>query len=137
MRARNVTVSSTMLGYCNVTIPKEMLGGLYVCLLNGSRVTVVETSNSTHASLHFTYTHDGHVEIAATTVIPEFPTAIATLLLLAILSLTLLFTCIQKKGKRGGYLQPSGGSNPAASELSFTRSLWFLPSAFPLSFWVQ
>ena len=86
----NATVPSDMTGYCNVTIPKELLGGPYVCLLDGSPVTVIETSNSTHASLYFSYTQSGHVEITGTTVIPEFPTTITTLLLLAVISLALL-----------------------------------------------
>jgi len=95
----DVTIPSNMSGFCNATIPKELLGGPYVCFLDGSPVTLVETSNSTHASLYFTYTHDGHAEITGTTAIPEFPTAIATLLLLAVLSVALLFA-YRKKGER-------------------------------------
>lgn len=89
----NVTGTSGTNGYCNVTIPTVLLGGPYTVLVDGSTVTSVEASNATHTFLYFTYTHSTHkVEIIGKTVIPEFPSIIAILMVLTALALTLMFT---------------------------------------------
>lgn len=95
----NVTGKSGTLGFCNITFPTQLLGGPYTVQINGLPVTAIETSNATHTSLYFTYTHSLHmVEIIGTTVIPEFSSIISTTLILAILTLTLLF--IKRKPSR-------------------------------------
>jgi hypothetical protein len=91
----NVTVPSNMAGYCNLTIPMEMLGGPYVCLIDGSPITSVETSNSTHVSLYINYLEDGHVEITGTTVIAEFPTG--TVMLLIFVTITACVDLYRRK----------------------------------------
>lgn len=59
-------------GFCNVTIPKELLNGDFSLWIDGSPVSFTITQNSTHSYLHFNYTHTVHkVRIAGTTVIPE------------------------------------------------------------------
>jgi hypothetical protein len=88
----NVTGPEGTLGYCNVTFPTPLLGGPYVCYLDGGIVTPVLTSNATHTSLYFEYPLSTRtIEIVGTTVIPEFPVVISTLLLLTMASLMLLF----------------------------------------------
>ncbi len=87
----NVTVPPTIFGYCNITIPKTLLGAPYTCLLGGELITSNETSNATHTSIHFTYPQDGRVEVIGTTVIPEYSTSIIILLLLALLTLASLY----------------------------------------------
>ena len=89
----NVTGPTGKSGYCNVTVPTQLLGGPYTVLLNGVEVTPVVTSNATHSSLYITYTHsEQKLEIIGTTVIPEFPTIIAAMSVLTILALTLILT---------------------------------------------
>jgi hypothetical protein len=88
----NVTVPTNMMGFYNVTIPLELLGGPYTCLLDGSPVTTIETSNSTHASLYITYNYSGYVQITGTTAIPKLPNILTILLLLSLLILVLLHT---------------------------------------------
>lgn len=70
----NVTGPPDTMGLCNVTIPHDFLGGPYTVLIDGTPVTPIKTSNSTHTSLYFLYSHTTRkVEILGTTVIPEFP----------------------------------------------------------------
>ena len=80
-------------GFCNVTILKALLSGPYTILKDSSPITLSETSNATHSFLYFTYTQGIHsIEIIGTIVIPEFPTIIATTILLTIISITLILT---------------------------------------------
>ena len=59
-------------GFCNVTIPKELLNGDFSLWIDYSPVSFTITENSTHSSLHFNYTHTVHkVRIVGTSVIPE------------------------------------------------------------------
>jgi len=88
----NVIVPSSMAGFCNVTIPVELLGGPYVVLVDGSPITPTETSNATHTSQYVMYTQNSQIEVIGTTVIPEFPTIVATTIVLAVVMLPLLFT---------------------------------------------
>jgi hypothetical protein len=87
----NVTETTGTAGYCSVTVPHRLLGGPYVCLLDDVVVSPAVSSNATHTIMYFAYTHSSHqIEIVGTTVIPEFPTLLAPVLLLAVLILTLL-----------------------------------------------
>jgi len=59
-------------GFCNITIPKELLNGDFSLWIDDSPLSFTNTQNSTHSSLHFNYTHTIHkVTIVGTTVIPE------------------------------------------------------------------
>ena len=71
----NVTGPSGTYGFCNVTIPKKLLGGPFVVMLNGQLISeVLSTENSTHTSIYFTYPQSEHkIEIVGVTVITEFP----------------------------------------------------------------
>lgn len=90
----NVTGPQGKTGYCNVTIPKTLLGGNLIVLIDGSPVSPppIVSQNSTHSFIYFTHSLSTHeVEITGTTVIPEFPTLLLTILLLTTLAATLLF----------------------------------------------
>jgi hypothetical protein len=86
-------------GYCNVTIPKNLLRGEpWRVKVNGTDWTFTATQNETHSFLYFTYAHSStyEVTIQGTWVIPEFPTT----LILAIFMLTTLITTTIWKAKR-------------------------------------
>jgi len=58
-------------GFCNVTIPIDLLGGPYTVLFDDSPIIPEpqEATNGTHTFLHFTYNHSSHtVEIMGQTV---------------------------------------------------------------------
>jgi parallel beta-helix repeat protein len=67
----NVTGPDLKVGFCRITIPKALINGTYIVLVNGEEtdVTVLPISNSTHAFLYFTYTHSTKKVV----IIPEFP----------------------------------------------------------------
>jgi len=84
-------------GMSNITIPNEMLGGPYIVTVDGGLplYSAPPVDNGTHTSLYFTYFQSVHtVEITGTTVIPEFPSAIAPLLLVTI---ALVMAALAKK----------------------------------------
>ena len=84
-------------GYCNITIPIELLGGPYTVKLDNT--TILENygapTNGTYTFIYITYNHSAHtIEIIGTTVVPEYPTiTISTILLI----LTLLIATFTKK----------------------------------------
>jgi predicted phosphodiesterase len=51
-----VSDSPTSTGFCNVTVPKPLLGGSYTVYLDGTLHTAISTENATHASIYTTYT---------------------------------------------------------------------------------
>jgi hypothetical protein len=77
---------------CNVTIPHQLLGGPYVALIDSEDITPIKTSNTTHTTLAFTYTHSSHtIEIIGTTVIPEghsVSIGVVVLSVLAVITIT-------------------------------------------------
>jgi hypothetical protein len=86
-------------GYCNVTIPKNLLKGEpWKVKVNGTDWTFTPTQNETHSFIFFTYTHSStyEVTIQGTGVIPEFPSAP----ILAIFVVMTLITTIIWKNKR-------------------------------------
>lgn len=95
----NITGPSGTVGFCNVTIPKQLLGGHFDVLVDGENVTdFILSANATHNSLYFTYEHSWHwVEIIGTTVIPEFTGFLLSLMLMATTLIALIF---RKKIKR-------------------------------------
>lgn len=88
----NVTGASGTVGFCNITFPTNLLGGPYVITIYGSQVTSTANSNATHSSLYFTYDQTTQkVDIHGLTVIPELPTMVANVIVLAVLALMLTF----------------------------------------------
>jgi len=73
----NVTGPADTNGFCNITIPNQLLGGPFTIIIDEQTVSeVLSSDNGTHTWLYFTYLHSLHkIEIIGTTVIPEFPSA--------------------------------------------------------------
>jgi len=88
------TISSY--GFCNVTIPNELLGGPFSVTSDEQTVSgVLSSGNSTHTWLHFIYPQTtNRIEITGTTVIPEFSSAI---ILTLFMSLALIAVVLVKK----------------------------------------
>ena len=86
----NVTGLSGTAGFCNVTIPRDLLWGVYTVYVGDTEVDYTQTDNSTHAFLYFTYNHISHnVRIYGTEAIPEFPTWTSMLLILMMLTVAI------------------------------------------------
>jgi len=65
----NVAGPSDTVGFCNVTIPINLLGDPYTIQVDGLLLTPKETTNNTHSFLYFAYSHNTHtVRINGTTV---------------------------------------------------------------------
>lgn len=80
-------------GSCNVTIPKNLLRANqthpWTVKLDGNPISYSKAENATHTFIYLTYPQGTHqVQIIGTWVVPEFPTAIITLSLLLITTLT-------------------------------------------------
>jgi len=86
----NVAGSDDTVGFCNVSIPMDLMKGPWIILVDDVVPTYIfESTNATHTFLYFTYTHTTHnVKIRGTWVVPEFPTLIPLLLILAILAVS-------------------------------------------------
>ena len=72
----NVTGPSGTVGFCNVTIPRQLLWAdppeAWLTEVDGTRTTSTIVENATHTSLSFTYTHTTHtVKITGTSVIKD------------------------------------------------------------------
>jgi len=77
-------------GFCNVTIPRDIMWGDWTVLLDGAYppTTLVIASDQTNYYLYFTYTQSTHtVTIISTGVVPEFPPLAAMLLILLLVTL--------------------------------------------------
>ena len=80
----NVTAPIGTLGFCNVTIPKQLLNTSakeWIVLVDNEPVDPIVTWNTTHTFLFFTYVHSTH-EI---TIIPEFSLLVMLLSMITIL----------------------------------------------------
>ncbi|MDH7477683.1 MAG: NosD domain-containing protein [Candidatus Bathyarchaeota archaeon] len=91
----NVTGPTGTGGFCDVTIPENLLWGTFSLFINGIPLTegvnYTKTYNGTHYTFQITYTHSQHIiEIIGTEVIPEFPSAIIIPLLMALTMLALV-----------------------------------------------
>lgn len=78
-------------GFCNVTIPKNLLDAenTWTVLVDGISVTPIVNKEGNYTTLHFTYSHSTKaVEIIGTDAIPEFPSWTPTLLILIVLAVT-------------------------------------------------
>ena len=72
----NVTGPSGTVGFCNVTIPRQLLWAdppeAWLIEVDGTRTTPTIVENATHTSLYFTYIHSTHmVKITGTSVIRD------------------------------------------------------------------
>jgi outer membrane protein assembly factor BamB len=86
----NLTGDPGTTGVCAVTFPTFLLGGPYVCQLDGALITPEIITNATHTTLAFNYPHSTRtLEVIGTTVIPEYPSLLAALLPLLVLAVTL------------------------------------------------
>lgn len=87
-------------GYCNITIPKNLLqNNPWKILLNTTNITPqsIITENQTHTTIHFTYNHSAYnMQIIGTWVIPEFPPYNALILTL---TFTLITALLKRKTK--------------------------------------
>ena len=86
-------------GFCEVTIPEDLLWGDFPVYLNGTllveSVDYTNTYNGTHNIFYITYSHSSHmIEITGTYAIPEYSSwLLPTLLLTA----TLVIVFYKKK----------------------------------------
>jgi parallel beta-helix repeat protein len=97
----NVTGPSGTTGFCNITVPVELMSGDFTLYLDDAvlieGVDYVKSSNATHYMFSVTYTHSSHtIELVSTEVVPDFA---AWLFLPFLLSATLLGAALRKKLK--------------------------------------
>ena len=92
-------VTSGGFGFCNVTVPLELLGGYFTVVIDHEQAPIlVITENDTHSSLYFTFGYGTHfVEVYGTTVIPEFSWGIP--MLMPIVILAVLFVFARRRGR--------------------------------------
>lgn len=92
----DVSGTTSSYGFCNVTIPNELLGDPFSVTCDEQTVSeVLSSGNSTHTWLHFTYPQNTNtIEIIGTTAIPEFSSAI---ILILFMSLALIAVALSKK----------------------------------------
>jgi len=85
-------------GFCNVTIPKELLrDSPWRVKADNNLMPFTSSANATHSSLYFTYNHSAQrVQIIGTEVIPEFPSG--AFLPLSIIVMLLAAT-LRKRGR--------------------------------------
>ena len=95
----NVIGPTGTTGFCNVTIPDDLLWGEFSVYVDGFSLVededYTQTYNGTHYIFYITYTHTTHViEIRGTDVIPEYPSFLFSSLLL---TATLVIVIYKKK----------------------------------------
>ena len=93
-----LTGVSQTVGYCNVSFPKELLGGPFDIEIEDLPVTHYETSNG-KMSLHFTFNFQSacNVKIVATTIIPEFPNFALPLIIAALFTTIIVARAKQRE----------------------------------------
>jgi hypothetical protein len=69
----NVSREDGIQGYCNVTIPKLLLDGVFSLLIDETPEEYAMVQNSTHSSLYFTYSHSARTININGTVFAEPP----------------------------------------------------------------
>lgn len=98
----NVTGPTGTRGFCNVTIPANLLWGDFFLFINGiplvEGVNYTRTYNGTHYIFYITYAHSEHtIEVIGTEVIPEISSA---LILPVLATLAILVVILTKKKTR-------------------------------------
>jgi parallel beta-helix repeat protein len=98
----NITGSHGSKGYCNITIPKDLLKGPWTYTMDGETPSVIDISedeNATHSFIYFTYIHAStfRITIQGAWVVPEFP---STMLLPLLMVATSIATVLQKKKRK-------------------------------------
>ena len=98
----NVTGSTGTTGYCNVTMPSDLLWGQFSISMDDTPlveyVNYTKTHNGTHYIFHITYTHSSHlIEIKGTEVVPEFP---ALMILPLFIFVSIIAVKLAKKSKK-------------------------------------
>lgn len=97
--ALNITGPEGTHGFCNITIPDDLLWGEFSVYMDGSLLTrdedYTQTYNGTHYIFFINYTHSTHViEIRGSEAIPEFPSFLIPTLFIIV---TLLAVIIRKR----------------------------------------
>jgi len=85
----DVTAPIGTVGFCSLTIPKELLNATaeeWIILVDNKPVDPIVNWNTTHTFLHFTYTHSTH----RITIVPEFSSATIMLLFMITMLLTIM-----------------------------------------------
>jgi hypothetical protein len=103
----NATGPAGTTGFCNVTIPLELLwlanvGDTWMVKVNGTEISGFEVSdNGTHTTIGLIiYSHNALIEIVGTGAYAEFPTSLVAPLLLVITLFVVIFgkmLCSQKR----------------------------------------
>jgi len=98
----NVSGTSGTTGFCNITVPAELMSGDFTLYLDDTPlvegVNYTESYNGTHYVFSVTYVHSSHaIDIVSTDVVPDFA---GWLLLPFLTSLTLLGFALRKKLKK-------------------------------------
>jgi len=91
------------MGFCNVTIPKNLLyaENTWTVLVDGISVTPTVNEEENYTNLHFTYNHSTKtVEIIGTDAIPEFPSL--TPLLVMIVTILVIAVIYRRKLQNRG-----------------------------------
>ena len=100
----NVTGPTGTKGFCNVTVPANLLEGDFSLFIDG--VPLIEDTNytkrynGTHYAFYITYAYSEHtIEIVGTEVIPEFPSALVFAVFITFMTLIILKKKNSKKQK--------------------------------------
>jgi len=93
----NITGEENQTGFCRITIPnviaEDLWHGNYTVLLNGEPWPYRNWTDTTNTYIYVNYTHSEHQIV----IIPEFPSSIALLGFLMLITIPLIFT---KKGQQ-------------------------------------
>jgi parallel beta-helix repeat protein len=98
----NISGPSGTTGFCNITVPAELMSGDFTLYLDGAvlieGVDYVESFNGTHYLFSVTYAHSSHtIDVVSTEVVPDFA---GWLFLPFLLSATLLGFALKKRLKK-------------------------------------
>jgi hypothetical protein len=98
----NVTGEIGIMGYCNITIPKNLLKAeplsAWIVLLDGYPKPCTTTENEIHTFIYMSYIYSNHgIQIQGTWVIAEFPPIMILLLLMVSTMLIGVFNKYAKK----------------------------------------
>jgi len=100
----NVTGPTGTKGFCNVTVPANLLEGDFSLFIDGvpliEDINYTKRYNGTHYAFYITYAYSEHtIEIVGTEVIPEFPSALVFTVFITFMTLIILTKKNTKKQK--------------------------------------